>query len=492
MNSSVLLIYPGGLNSLFPEVPLPHLYLASGLQKNGYDVQIFDARLTDINTIEDKDYLFVGISSMTGEMIKNALEAARKIRQINPKIPIIWGGIHASLLPDETLESEFVDIVVRGEGELTIQDLAHTLETGGDLSDVLGISYKEAGNILHTKDRKTMDLDELDIRLPYHLIDLDKYSLEYFPVVTSRGCPWRCAFCYIVSFSSRAYRKKSAERVLDEIEYIVNELGYRKITFTYDDEYFIDIKRVRAITIGIIERKLDIEWTAFCRFDSFNRVTDEDLKLIEASGCTLISLGGESGSERLLANVIKKDITLEMMVEGTRRMAQTGITQVVSMISGVPTETIEDQRETFDFMDSLYKANPNVVFNGVFLYTPYPGTELYDRATKDFGFKPPQSLEEWSEFGIYRNVGTTWHSKKYIEQCKTLSILTRFPFYRNSFSLKDVNSVLAGQRISKFPFNWMFYIYTKSAIFRWKKRFFRFPMEYIVLEKYLMKIRGYV
>lgn len=220
-NQKILLIYPGHFNSLFSEIPLPLLYIAWALRKKAFDVEIFDARLQDINTIEDKNYLFVGITSMTGEMLKSAIEAAKYIRNMNPAIPIVWGGVHVSLLPEQSLKSPYVDIVVRGEGELTVQELAETLLNRENLNSIAGISFKRQGVILTNPDRKFMDLDEIDIELPYDIIDLKQYSNVDFPLHTSRGCPWKCTFCYNLVFNKRKYRSKSVERVLDEIEYVV-------------------------------------------------------------------------------------------------------------------------------------------------------------------------------------------------------------------------------------------------------------------------------
>ncbi len=491
----VLLIYPGGFNSLFPEIPIPLLYIAWALRKKEFEVEICDTRLQDIDAIEDKNYLFVGITSMTGEMLKSALAAAKHIRTLNANTPIVWGGIHVSLLSEQSLKSPYVDVIVRGEGELTVQELAEVFYEGRGLSglgQVAGISYKHQGVQFKNPDRKFMDLDEIDIKLPYDLIDINRYANPMFPVHTSRGCPWRCTFCYNVAFSKRRYRAKSPQRVLDEIEYIVNDMGYNKLSFAHDDEFFINIKWVKEICQGIIDRNIKIEWESFCRFDSFCRIDDELLGLLERSGCQMLSFGGESGSVRILDEIVKKDIKLEQILETTQRMSKIGIRQVVSFMSALPTETLQEQEQTFELMDKLALMNPNIYLNGMFLYTPYPGTPLYDLIVEEYNYRSPQSLEEWSEFGIYRNVLNTWSPKWYVERCKSISILTRFPFYQKSFTLKDVSKTLGSSRLAKFPFNIAYYIFAKLAILRWKHRFFRFPLELIILEKVLLKLRGFV
>lgn len=492
MKNKVLLVYPGGFGSIFPELPMSLLYLSWALKKKAYDVEILDMRLKSYKEIRDKDYLFVGISSMTGLMIKEGLKTAKHIRELNSKIPIVWGGVHVTLLPEQSLMNHYVDIVVRGEGELTIQELSEKLQSNEDLSGIKGISFKKEGKIITNPDREVMDLNKIDTKLPYELFDMDRYSFTAFPIHTSRGCPYRCGFCYNTVFNKRRWRYKTSDRVLDEIEYVVKKFGINKISFTWEDEFFINVKRVREVCIGILERGIEIKWDSFCRFNSFQMVDDDLLKLVEKSGCATLSFGGESGSQRMLDEVIKKDIKVEQIIKTTERLRSTNIRQIVSFMSCLPTETDEDMKLTYSLMDKLVMINSNIYLNGIYLYTPYPGTPLFEFVVKDYGYEAPNSLEKWSEYGIYRNVGIKWHPNDYVKKCKTISILTRFPFYKKNFSLKDVKSIIGGTRFSKFPFNLAYFVLTNLAIYRWKWKFFKFPLEWIFIEKALEKIRGFV
>lgn len=493
MNNKVLLVYPGGFNSLFPELPLPLLYLSWALMQKDFSVEILDTRIRQYSDMKNFDYLFVGISTMTGSMIGEGLKVAKHVRRFNKEVPLVWGGIHPTLLPQQTIENEFVDIVVRGEGEITIQDLALALQNQGSLSELKGISYKQGDRVISNPDRKPMNLNEIDKELPYDLFEMDKYNLPAFPVHTSRGCPYRCGFCYNTAFNKRIWRFKTSERVLDEIEYVVSKLGVRKISFTWEDEFFIRPSRVKEICNGIIERGIKIEWESFCRFDSFQKVDDELLRLMEESGCVSLSFGGESGSKRILDEVIHKDITVGQIVKTTEVLSRTNIRQIISFMSGLPTETDEDMNMTFNLIDKLTKINPkNIYFNGIFLYTPYPGTILFDEIVKNYNYEIPGSFEEWSKFGIYRNVKTKWHKSEYIKKYKTISIMTRFPFWKAKLSLKDVSSVIGGSRFGKFPFNIAYWLLTNMSILRWKKKYFKYPIEWILTEKALEKMRGFV
>jgi anaerobic magnesium-protoporphyrin IX monomethyl ester cyclase len=493
LSSKVLLVFPGVYGNFFPEIPLPLIYISWALRKSGYDPEIFDMRLNDYKEIRDKDYLFVGITSMTGGMIREGLKFVKYFRALNNSTPIVWGGVHVTLLPEQSLQNPYVDIVVRGEGENTVQELACALSNKSDLARVKGISFKRNGSVINNPDRPYMDLNTIDMELPYDLIDMKKYSLKSFPVHTSRGCPYRCGFCYNVTFNKRRYRCKTAERTIAEIEYIIKKFKVNFINFFSEDEFFIDVKRVQTICAGILSKKLDFQWGSFCRFDSFKKVDIEMLKTIEKSGCVNLGFGAESGSKRILEEVIKKDITIEDIKEGTKKISATNIRQIVSFMSGLPTETDEDMDMSFNLIDELAGLNPNIYFNGIVLYTPYPGTPLYETVINNFGYKIPDSLEKWADYRIYRDIGNTWHSKKYLKKYKALSVISRFPFWKKSFSIADIGkAVVEGGRFTKFPINIMYWIFSNIAMFRWKHRNFSFPLEFTILEKVLERIRGFV
>ncbi len=218
----ILLVFPGKYRAPDPQVPLALIYIASSLQREGHQVRILDMRLDDFKTIDIGNPLFVGITCMSGQQIRYGLEFARRIRSENPSCPIVWGGVHPTLLPEQTATSKFVDIVVRGEGELVIPKLANKLAAGETFADVRGLTFKSEGLIKSTGEADLIDLDDIPIDLPYDLLKLEKYSTLQsgrFHIQTSRGCPHRCGFCYNTDFNKRNWRGKSALRVLDEIEY---------------------------------------------------------------------------------------------------------------------------------------------------------------------------------------------------------------------------------------------------------------------------------
>ena len=351
----VLLVFPGKFKAPDPQVPLALLHIAASLKQEGFSVRILDMRLEDYRHVQVGNPVFVGISCMSGLQIKYALEFAQYVRLQNPSCPLVWGGVHPTLLPEQTASNDFVDIVVRGEGELIVKDLANALALNRTLDNVLGITYAVNGAVKSNPDGKVINLDSIPIKLPYELLQMDKYPSFVsgrFHVQTSRGCPHRCGFCYNSIFNKNKWRGKSANRVLEEIEYILKTYPHIKIIDPIDDNVFVDEYRVKEICQGLIDRKLGVQWRANCRFDYLATYEKSFLELLEKAGCVELDFGGESGSDRL-QQLICKDVTADEMlrsVENLRRWAPT-IEPYVSWMSGLPGETDEDLAETFDLMD---------------------------------------------------------------------------------------------------------------------------------------------
>ena len=173
--ASVLLVYPNP-QTIHPRYPNPLLPLAAVLLENRHKVKILDEQFEDYKSVDLRDYDYVGISTLTGPQIMNGLKIAKHIRNKDASIPLIWGGVHPSLMPEQTAENECVDIVVRGEGEETLLELIARLEAGKQYEDVPGITFKKNGKIVSTHEKEFVDLNKLPL-MPYHLLSsFHKYS----------------------------------------------------------------------------------------------------------------------------------------------------------------------------------------------------------------------------------------------------------------------------------------------------------------------------
>lgn len=483
-NEKILLVYPGMLGAFKPEIPLPLLYLSSVLRAHNIPCEIFDMRLRDYRKCNLSGVSCVGITSMTGSMIKYGLEFAQAVRSYDENIPLVWGGVHPSLLPEQTVESPLVDIVVWAEGELTFLELVGALRKKTPLDSLQGITFEKEGKSVSTPPRPFMDLNTIPLKLPYDLLEIDKYDLSNFPIHTSRGCPSQCTFCYNQSYNRGSFRFKSAERVLDEIELTLKKFPSSVVNFTWEDNFFVLKDRVEKICRGFLERRFNVEWEAFCRFDYFSRYDQDFIDLIEESGCRLISFGGESGSQEILDNVLHKGVKIEQIKEATRKMAKTGMAQVVSFMCGVPEEKPEDLERTALLIDQLVEINPRVEPNGIFFFTPYPGTRLFDKVVEEHHFPSPESLEEWQDYKIYRDVKCTWLPQDYAKMLQRVSIMSRFPFFTDDPKIPE--------RFSKFPHRLLYRLLARLARWRWKHRFFKFPLEWLLVENIMEKSRGFV
>ena len=376
-----------------PQPPLGLAMVAAVLEKNGDSVQILDLALLGMSDeslrirIQQEKPDIVGITAMT-PTINSALSVAKRVKEIDRDILVILGGSHATLLPEETLQdSPDIDVIVCGEGEQTTPEVVAALkEDAGSLRQVPGVAYRE-GNKTRTNPTRPpiLDLDSLPFPA-FHLLPMGKYRLHppfgrktpIMPIITSRGCPYRCVFCSKSVFGHR-YRSNSAAYVVDQIRFLSEKFGIKEVKF-YDDSFTLNRERVVDICALLKEQKLDIPWTCETRV---NLVDRDLLTTMMDAGCYMIEYGVESGNQQILDN-LKKDITLEQAVRTFKWTHEAGIETVAYFMIGSPGETHETIEESIEFAKKL---DPDFVQFSV--ATPYPGTELY-RLSLEEGCMPRQ------------------------------------------------------------------------------------------------------
>jgi anaerobic magnesium-protoporphyrin IX monomethyl ester cyclase len=363
----------------YPQPPLGLALIAAVLEKVGYPVTLLDANATGLKPEDIPGEAVgadvIGLTAMT-PTITTAIRIASLIKKDTPGVKIIMGGAHATMLPEETLVSApDIDVIVRGEGDETIVELARALEGNQPLESVAGITYRAGGQLKTTADRPCVsDIDALPFPA-HHLLPWEHYRphpphgmfMPFAAMVTSRGCPYRCAYCSKPVFGSR-FHAQSPERVVAELDYLQKKCGAREIAF-YDDSFTLDKKRIHAIADKIISAKIKIAWTCETRV---NLVDKELLRHMKEAGCYAVAYGIESASPEII-RVLQKDTTAAQVEEAVRESREAGLQVIGYFMLGSPGETPETIRQTIEFAKKL-----KVDFAQFSVTTPFPGTALYD------------------------------------------------------------------------------------------------------------------
>ncbi|MGE4357065.1 MAG: radical SAM protein [Candidatus Omnitrophota bacterium] len=381
---NILFIHPsrrvlGKKDNLFTNESLvPSLGLASisaYCRKYGIKSKVIDLRLPHCTSKDVLDYisdnkpLLVGITAFTTEVTAGN-EIARLIKEFFPQLPIVVGGPHPSIIPRETL-SEFTnfDIAVIGEGEKTLIDLIQIFENKemNRIDYIRGIAFRRQGEIIVNPPPEPME----DINsLPFPAWDY--FELEYyhriFPVSTSRGCPYSCYFCSPKYLGDRV-RVRNYQNIVEEIKWLVDRFGAKRLQFA---DATLGLLKEGAIMMceEIIRKGLNkkIKWDCETRADSVNL---ELLRRMKEAGCEWIAFGVETGSERILKEVVKKGETKEEIRHAVRLAKKVGLKVRCFFIIGHYTETVDTIKETIDFALEL---NPDALSFG--LMVPNPGSQI--------------------------------------------------------------------------------------------------------------------
>lgn len=482
MKKKITLVFPGKkekstIFGVAMRLPLSILSIAAYMEKKGYEVSVLDARVKEFHTHDFSNDICVGISnSFSGINIAYGLKVAQHIRSKHPEIQLIWGGIHPSFDPKQTVENPLVDFVVKGEGEESFYQLVEALRKKEfNFEQIKGIAYKKDAKIIENPDMPFLNLADLPMAA-YHLVNIDYYPhvLSYFDYQSSRGCPSKCGFCYNLKFCNSKWRAKPAEKVIRELAYLFKKYHVKEFLFM-DDNFFVDKERVRKICKGMIKNKINATWVACCRLDYFSNYDIDFLNLLKKSGCQQIAFGAESGSQKML-DFIKKGITAEQTIKAVELCKEANIIPNLSFIAGLPKEDLQDVMLTLDIYDKIKKINPYAKINAIGLYSPFPGTMLYDKAITE-GFKPPATLEEWSRWQWGVETSMFWISKERRNLLKTISVIARYKYHENDFYLRNKNPIMKPIfAIVSFPLH-------LSANYRWNNRKFNYPIEWRIWVK---------
>jgi anaerobic magnesium-protoporphyrin IX monomethyl ester cyclase len=368
--------------------PLSLAYLAATSERRGDEVRVYDGnveRQSLPDALREFNPDIVGISANTIQ-IKSAWRDAALVRE-SSSAAVVLGGPHPSVLPDESLAQPGVDFVVRGEGEATWAELCGAIEGrprsewAAAVEGVAGISHNLLGQVKHNPQRPPIqDLDGLPFPA-YHLFKMDRYTnlqptidaprVPSYPILTSRGCPYQCSYC--CQTGPRLWRARSAESVVAEWRWLVQDLGAKEIG-VLDDSFNIDRKRVLAICDLLIKEGLNhVPWIMINGIRA-NLADEELLTRMRQAGCIRTAFGVESGNQRILDDVIGKKLTLEQVRQAFRAARAAGMETIGFFIIGLPGETEETMEDTIRFACELDPLVANFS-----MATPFPGTRMYQQ-----------------------------------------------------------------------------------------------------------------
>ncbi len=400
---TILLLMPrvGDMDS-FRDRPTPPLSLihAATLAHREYRVVIVDQRLEQdwrgrLERELAEQPMAVGLTTLSGTMIRAALEMAAFVRE-RSDTPLVWGGIHVTMLPEQVMRSELVDFAVLGEGEVAFLELCRALDRGESTADISGVWSRRDGEVVRTERAPVLDFGELP-PAPYHLVEMERYIYTHrgrrcLDYLSSRGCPHACTYCYNGAFYGRQWRPRPAARVLEELRALVREHRVEVVYFI-DDNFFIDPPRaweiLRAMpSLGVRYQLQGMD------IQSVDAMSDAELDLLEQTGLQRVTIGVETASDRMrqLTGKWGDQAAVERCL---RRLAGRRFLVLTSFIIGFPFETWDEIRQTVRFALDLQKLGDNFRLPQFYNYTPVQGTALADQL-EACGFRFPERLDDWA------------------------------------------------------------------------------------------------
>lgn len=450
-----------------------------------YEIKIIDWHYEDYEERikkECKDAMIFGVTCLTGYQIKGMIDSARIAKEVNPKIKVVCGGWHSTFMPEQTLQCKDVDYVVIGQGPRVFRELVEKIKNNKKPVKINGIAYREKENIIINPPLHPEPLSNFP-EIPYHLLEDNEYFIvgtkfgkRVAYILTSQGCPSNCAFCSESAFYKRRWTNIPIPRVMKTIDFFIKNYNIDGV-MPSDSNFFVDEKRVAEFCRGMIKRKL--KWGGVAaRPDSLARYSEKTWKLMKDSGLDGIFIGTESADNETL-KIMNKGCRIEDTLKTIEMAKRYNLQIQIPFIIGVPGVDVEqDFKSDMKFIKE--HMNENLQFH-MFVFTPYPGTYLMQKAI-EMGYKPPEKLEGWIDYTLHEGV-TPWVDKKYAKITDQLSIYFQFLAGNTEKVIKTI--VRFPINIPALAANKIIY---ELSRFRVRNSFFYFPLEYNII-KFILRNR---
>jgi radical SAM superfamily enzyme YgiQ (UPF0313 family) len=402
MASKKIVFFFPSFTSSEATAPLGILAISTPLLRSGYEVVLIDSTITpnfQARVMEElSDALCLAVSLVTGPMIRETVAIAREAKRRYPDKPVVLGGWHPSLLPDQTLAAEYVDIVVIGQGEEAFLEVVRHIEAGEQPKGIRGVGYKEDGRIVFNPRRELRPIAEMPPKA-YQIADFDAYERlcgrRWAMYTSSLACPFNCGYCTNDGVYGRKWNAIDAEQASEEM--CVLATRYRlQLIWVVDDNFLVDRERALGIAEGIVSRGTRFEWSIQASTNLVTRLTVDEWKLLRRAGLTQVAQGADSGSAAVLHLMNKDFQKLDTIYEAADRLTQAGVRPSFNMIFGYPGEGRKERRESIDLIMNICRRYPGAEF-WTNIFTPYPGAPVMNRAF-ELGIQVPKKLEEWADF----------------------------------------------------------------------------------------------
>jgi len=415
----------------------------------------------------------LAVSVMPGPQMIAAMETCRQVRARFPAIPIVWGGYFPSIYTATTLNANYVDFAVRGQGEETLLELLEGIRGKRSFESIRGLSFKDRAGVQRHNPERPMKSPNDFPWYPYHRLPAEKYIRPSFfgrrtaVHQASVGCPYRCSFCGVISAYGSLEKMESPARTAAILRKLVRNHSIDSVQF-YDNNFFLHEDHTRDQMERLIP--LGLKWWCEARIDLMLRYSDSTLEMIRRAGCRMIFFGAESGSDWVLQEM-RKQLKAEQTLELARRIRQFDIIPEFSFVIGNPKDPERDAAECFQFVRTLKHLNPASEII-LYPYIPVPQRErMYGDVEDQMEF--PLTPEEWAtprwqSFAVRKNARTPWFTRSTQRRIDNfrLVVSSRWP------TVQDLQLSAWGRRGLQTLSSW-----------RYRLGFYSFPVELKVMQR---------
>jgi anaerobic magnesium-protoporphyrin IX monomethyl ester cyclase len=385
--------------------------------------------------LDSGEFKYIGFTVMPGPQLRQAITAAKAIKEKYPYTKMVWGGYFPSNQPESVLCSGYVDFIINGPGDHAFPLLIDALEKNEPFEFIKNLIYQNTnGQIFKTAKEDLIEQDSLP-PLPYDKLNVF-YPIQKFLGKTylgektlayhsSIGCPFTCSFCAVVPIYEARWKAKSAQNIYNDVKYIKDKWGADAIEF-HDNNFFVSEKR--AVEFAKLIEPEGMTWWGMARIDTMSKFKDESLAAIRKAGCKIIFFGAESGNNYILAQMDKGGSqTGEQIIQFAERLKKFDIVPEYSFVLGTPAPTpqlVQAQIDfEIDFIKKVKTVNPKTEII-IYTYSPVPteGSELYKQVLAS-GFRFPKTLEDWispawENFDLRKNPLTPWLTPEMIDKIR--------------------------------------------------------------------------